>query len=96
MKISTKRREEIIELIADHLLAEGLGAATLRPMAEAAGTSDRMLLYYFADKGELLTATLTRVAARMVSLLDDAVPSGRLRSSLPCSKKFGQRVRPFP
>ncbi len=66
--------------MADHILLEGLGAATLRPLAAAAGTSDRMLLYYFADKDELLTATLARIAARMTAELDDAIPIGPLRS----------------
>ncbi|WP_174292124.1 TetR/AcrR family transcriptional regulator [Sphingomonas bacterium] len=60
--------------MADHVLNEGLSAATLRPLAVAAGTSDRMLLYYFADKDELLAATLERVAARMIAALDDVIP----------------------
>ena len=33
-----------------------------------------MLLYYFADKDELLTATLDRIARRMVVRLDHAIP----------------------
>ena len=75
MTVRDARREAAIERMADHLLAEGLGAATLRPLAAAAGTSDRMLLYYFADKDELLAATLDRVAARMIVALDEAIPA---------------------
>jgi AcrR family transcriptional regulator len=75
MNIRDDRREAAIERMADHVLSEGLGAATLRPLAAAAGTSDRMLLYYFADKDELLTATLERIAARMVAQLNAAVPA---------------------
>ena len=75
MTIRDERREAAIERMADHMLAEGLGAATLRPLAAAAGTSDRMLLYYFADKDELLTATLARVATRMTAQLDAAIPA---------------------
>ena len=63
MNTRDERREAAIERMADHVLAEGLAAATLRPLAAAAGTSDRMLLYYFADKDELLTATLARISA---------------------------------
>lgn len=73
----TKRkdhREAAIERMADYVLSEGLGAATLRPLAAAAGTSDRMLLYYFADKDELLAATLGRIAERMVARLDSEIP----------------------
>lgn len=75
MTVRSDRREAAIERMAEHVLAQGLGAATLRPLAAAAGTSDRMLLYYFADKDELLTATLDRVAARMIVALDQVIPA---------------------
>lgn len=68
--------------MADHLLSEGMGAATLRPLAAAAGVSDRMLLYYFNDKSEVLTATLDRIATRMIAKLDSAV-SARARQPFP-------------
>ena len=62
--------------MADHVLAKGLAGATLRPLAAAVGTSDRMLLYYFTDKDELLTAVLERIAARLLAQLDNLLPSG--------------------
>lgn len=74
MTIRDQRREAALDRIADHLQREGLEGATLRAMAAAAGTSDRMLLYYFADKDELLASALGRVAGRMAVLLDRAVP----------------------
>lgn len=58
--------------MADHLLRLGLGGASLRSLAAAAGTSDRMLLYYFDSKDELLAATLEHIAARLARLLDEA------------------------
>ena len=70
-----QRRDAAVERMADHVLAEGLAAATLRPLAAAAGTSDRMLLYYFADKDELLAATLECVASRMIVALDEVIPA---------------------
>jgi len=74
MNIRDDRREAAIERMADHVLSRGLTAATLRPLAAAAGTSDRMLLYYFADKDELIAATLQRIATRMTAQLDAAIP----------------------
>jgi AcrR family transcriptional regulator len=71
------RREEVLDLVADHLLREGLAGASLRPLAAAAGTSDRMLLYYFADKDELLAGALGRVAERLARLLDADLAAGR-------------------
>ena len=79
MSIRDERREAAIERMADHLLSEGLAGASLRPLAAAAGTSDRMLLYYFTDKDELLAATLARVAERMTASLDQALPPGARR-----------------
>lgn len=73
MSIRTERRDAAIERMADHLLREGLSGASLRPLAAAAGTSDRMLLYYFANRDELITATLERAAAKMAALLDSEI-----------------------
>jgi AcrR family transcriptional regulator len=76
MNIRNDRREAAIDRMADYVLSAGLAGATLRPLAAAAGTSDRMLLYYFADKDELLTAVLDRIAARLLSELEDAISIG--------------------
>jgi AcrR family transcriptional regulator len=69
MNKSDDRRALILDRLADHILAHGLIASSLRPLAKAAGTSDRMLLYYFADKAELIGAALETIAARTVGLL---------------------------
>jgi AcrR family transcriptional regulator len=67
------RRQEIVQRLTEHVLAEGLNAASLRPLAKAAGTSDRMLLYYFADKAEIITAILEEISVRLVTKLSDRV-----------------------
>lgn len=72
MSVRESRRAAALERMADHLLREGLAGASLRPLAAAAGISDRMLLYYFADKDEVLTETLRLVAMRLGALLDAA------------------------
>ncbi len=63
------RRAQIINRIANHVLARGLAASQLRPLAKAAATSDRMLLYYFADKAEIIAAALDTISARLLLLL---------------------------
>ena len=55
------RREELTEAAADYVLDHGLIGLSLRPLAAALGTSDRMLLYHFADKDDLV-ATVFRAA----------------------------------
>jgi AcrR family transcriptional regulator len=69
MAKNEQKRSEIVDRLADHVLAHGLVASSLRPLARAAGTSDRMLLYYFADKAEIIGATLARIAERMTTAL---------------------------
>lgn len=64
------RKAALIDRLTDHVLANGLGGASLRPLAAAVGTSDRMLLYYFPDKPALIAAVLQEVAARMTMLLE--------------------------
>ena len=64
------KRADIIERLTAYVLAQGLSASSLRPLAKAAGTSDRMLLYYFPDKPALIAAVLEEVAARMITLLE--------------------------
>ncbi len=59
-------RAETLNLLADHVLENGLAASSLRSLAKAAQTSDRMLLYYFKDKSEIIAATIEVVAERMV------------------------------
>jgi AcrR family transcriptional regulator len=75
---ATDRHDALIDRLADYVLAHGLAASSLRPLARGAGTSDRMLLYYFADKDAVIAAALGRVAARMVALLDVAAPAAPL------------------
>ena len=67
------RRAEIAEKLADFVLAYGLSAASVRPLAEAAGLSDRMLMYYFPDKTAVMAATLQVVAARMTAMLEAVI-----------------------
>ena len=74
MPPKTLKRQHLVERMVDHVLAHGLAHASLRPLAQAAGTSDRMLLYYFADKDALLAAVLGRLAERMAAVLERAGP----------------------
>jgi len=53
----------LLPLLAAHVLAHGLGGASLRPLARAAGTSDRMLIYHFGNKEQLISELLAHIAA---------------------------------
>lgn len=71
MKKSDIKRQTIIKLMADFILANSLQAASLRNLAEAAKTSDRMLLHYFKDKEEILTITLNFISNNLIEILEN-------------------------
>ena len=61
------RREELAEAATDYALEHGLIGLSLRPLAEALGTSDRMLLYHFDDKDDLVATILRTSTSRSVA-----------------------------
>jgi AcrR family transcriptional regulator len=76
MNIRENRRAAALDRIADHMLAHGLAPSSLRALAKAAGTSDRMLLYYFADKDEIVVAALQTISARLAQALGALTEAG--------------------
>ena len=61
MARDTSRRDEVAQAATDYVLEHGLVGLSLRPLAAELGTSDRMLLYHFASKDDLV-ATVLRVS----------------------------------
>lgn len=60
--------------MAAHVLRDGLNTASLRPLAAAAGTSDRMLIYHFGSKDALIAALLEHLAQQLAAGLDALLP----------------------
>lgn len=52
------KRAELLRAIVDHLEQTGIDDLSLAPLAEAVGTSKRMLLYYFGDRGGLIAQAM--------------------------------------
>ena len=77
-----RRRDELAEAATDYALEHGLIGLSLRPLAEALGTSDRMLLYHFADKDDLVATILRTTLERSVRGLRELPPSLGLRSAV--------------
>jgi AcrR family transcriptional regulator len=75
MGIRDEQRERVITALAAHLLATGLAQTSLRPLAKAAGVSDRMLLYYFRDKADLLACVIGRIVDGFARGLDSGLPA---------------------
>ena len=82
MPRDTTRREQLLELATDYVLEHGLIGLSLRPLAAEIGTSDRMLLYHFADKDDLVAAVLTACTDRSVAELRALPPAPDVRRAV--------------
>jgi len=74
------QRAKALAKIQAHLLETGLAETGVRQLAAAADISDRMLLYYFEDKTEVLAAALSGISANVVMTLSAAIPADQRMS----------------
>ncbi len=65
------KKAQIIQHVTQHMIEQGLSDVGLRTLAKVAGTSDRMLIYYFETKDALLGAVLHTIAANFALQLDE-------------------------
>jgi AcrR family transcriptional regulator len=65
------RRRELLDAAYEWVLAHGLADMSLRPLAEAIGSSPRVLLYLFGSKDGLVRALLGRSRADQLRVLED-------------------------
>lgn len=69
------RRENLVEQATDYALEHGLVGLSLRPLAAAIGTSDRMLIYHLGSKDQLVVEIIRTSTARSVTELRALPPS---------------------
>ncbi|NCP12897.1 MAG: TetR/AcrR family transcriptional regulator [Sphingomonadales bacterium] len=81
-------RDTLLPRLAAHVLEHGLGGASLRPLAKAAGTSDRMLIYHFGNKETLITELLGHIAAIYSGALDAALGGERAKTRQECAERI--------
>jgi len=93
-------RDTLLPKLADYVLEYGLNDASLRPLAKAAGTSDRMLIYHFGSKDRLIADLLEYIAALYSASLDVAMGQDRAETrqeviSRVLTQTRGEQMRPF-
>ena len=76
------RRADLTEQATDYVLQHGLIGLSLRPLAHALGTSDRMLLYHFDSKADLVAAVLVASNDRSVATLEQMPPGDDVATSV--------------
>lgn len=96
-----QKKAQIIQQVTRHLIEQGLSDVGLRTLAKVAGTSDRMLIYYFETKDALLGEVLQTIASNFALQLDDLLGQHQrsaetLRTELLAlsrSPQFGQIIQ---
>jgi AcrR family transcriptional regulator len=76
------RQDELREAATDYVLEHGLIGLSLRPLAAAVGTSDRMLVYHFGSKDGLLVAVLESVTDRSNAVVRSLPPARTVRAGV--------------
>jgi len=74
--MASPRRAEIVEAAYRHVLGHGLASASLRPVAEAVGSSTGVLRFLFGSKDGLVAAVLDRARQDELAGLDSVGSDG--------------------
>ncbi|WP_240044607.1 TetR/AcrR family transcriptional regulator [Nocardioides albidus] len=85
MKTAAKdgeRRAQLAEEVTDYALEHGLIGLSLRPVAAALGTSDRMLLYHFSGKDDLIATVLHTANERSIAHLRSLPAASSVREAV--------------
>lgn len=61
------RKAELLAAVIDDCAANGIGHRSLRELAEAVGTSHRMLIHHFGSREDLLVAIVEEVEGRQIA-----------------------------
>jgi AcrR family transcriptional regulator len=76
------RRDQIVAAATDFVLEHGLIGLSLRPLAAVLGTSDRMLLYHFTSKDDLVAAVLRESNDRSIAQIRARAVRGSVREEV--------------
>jgi AcrR family transcriptional regulator len=81
-----EERARLLELICDYIVEHGVAQLTLRALAGAIGSNNRMLLYYFTSKEQLMIEALRQTDTRFprfaAAMSELRQPGGDLRATL--------------
>ncbi|HEX7132399.1 MAG TPA: TetR family transcriptional regulator [Iamia sp.] len=75
------RRAELLDGATAWAAENGIATLSLRPLAAALGTSDRMLVYYFGSRDRLVEAIAGHAAEGIAAVMASIGPAGTSRSA---------------
>jgi AcrR family transcriptional regulator len=69
-----RRRQQLLDALIEAFASDGVGGRSLREVAQAVGTSHRMLIHHFGSRDELLLTIVEEVERRQAATLSDLPP----------------------
>ncbi len=81
-RVDPSPRQRLLDAVIDHFTTDGLADQSLRRIAEAIGSSHRMLLYHFGSKDGLLLEVVRAVEARTQVRLAHVAAIADMRSDV--------------
>ena len=79
--VNLEKRAQLLGQVVSYLQHHGLAQVSLSPLAEAIGTSKRMLLYYFGSRQNLFAQALQASRPDVNTLFDGVHDSAGLRAA---------------
>jgi AcrR family transcriptional regulator len=70
-------KADLLERVTNYILKNGLQDLSLRPLAEALGTSARMLIYHFGSKEQLIIEALANALNKQQALMQQQMVSSK-------------------
>lgn len=70
------RKDVLLDGALAYVLRNGVADLSLRPLAAALGTSDRMLVYHFGSKRALVERVLDRASSDLAAIVLDEMAAG--------------------
>ena len=65
MRARGARKQEILDAVVEHILANGVANLSLRTVAAASGTRARLLIYHFGSKERLVAEAMSALRGRI-------------------------------
>lgn len=88
MKKADLKKQQWLEDMSNYVLDNGLSTISLRPLAKAIGTSDRMLIYHFESKENLIIELLQYMTSNIFNEFSKGLPSKQPETKLQCVEEI--------
>jgi len=92
--VDLANRAELLERVAEYVVANGVSELSLRPLGAAVGVSPRTLLYHFGSKEAIVTAVFGYLRAAQIAIFEELKRSEVSTPGAACRAAWGYMSAP--